>query len=222
MFGQGLENTSQGPARKDFRLTNNISRLTLRRMPPREYLRGSRLQEGGSRKVHRFPPAARPGTRQARRPQGHTPIPQREASRPGHRTKRRRFGCRTSCPLTLPVTAALPRATALVNRRLFPQSKASSPSLSGRGGTENPSPTNRLREGSTSLPSEAERDQPYECFRGPSRGFCRLGREAAHTCSLAPRTRPSRTRQVGGRGGREAARLSAVLTRQEPAARPPS
>lgn len=167
--------------------------------------------------------AAPPRARQALRRQGHARIPEREESHPGHRTKRRTIGGRTSSLLTLALTAALSPGYSSCKQAPASPKESLVPPLS-LGWDGEPLCHQQSREGAaTPLPSKAEAS-PTNAPVGPGGGFAgsAVSCEAAHTGSPAPRSRPSRTRLVGAPAGGEAARRSAVLTRQEPAARQPS
>lgn len=142
LFSLGLENTPR-ESKKGSQVANN-SKVHFKWMSPWEYLQVQDYKRGGSRNVHLAlhgwttrnsagSPAAGP----------HSDA-QWEESPPGTEPKKlRRFCCRMFTLLTLPSTAARFPGTATVNKEPVSRVESLILSHSGRGGTQNPSPTNR-------------------------------------------------------------------------------
>ena len=169
-------------------------------MSPWAYLQGGRLQEVALEKYTFRCTAEPPGTLQAPLRRGHTPTPKREESPPG--TELSATDSDVGC-LPCWLSHQLQLASGDGNCKQERVSRVEGlliPSHCGRGGSENPSHTNRprtpprrrvrakRRPGRPTFPrarSKAWRAWP-KALRARPRGCA-----AAHPCSLAPGTRSS-------------------------------
>lgn len=215
--------------KKDSQVANNTSRSILKLDVSVRILTGCKTARGAALQTYTLRCTAEPhGTLQALLQLGHTPMPKWEESPPG--TELSSTDSAVGC-LPCWLSHQLQLVSGYGNCKQEPVSRVESLlilSHSGRGGTENPSPTNRT--GTPPRRRVTARRRPVQPTLPRARSkalrawpkVLRLSREAVRPPALAPSILAPCLPWVRLPGAQEPASQSAVLTSPDGAARQPS